>query len=97
MIRIEKKMNGNELMISIEGRLDYSTSPELEKELTNMAGIDKVVFNFEKLEYISSSGLALILKFKKLIDSIRIINCSKEVYEIFNIAGFSEIMDVEKM
>ena len=95
MMRIEKKVNEKELTISIEGRLDYNTTPELEEELSHIEGIEKLIFDFEKLEYISSSGLAVLLKFKKKINTIRIIHCNPEVLEILHITGFSEIMDVE--
>ena len=95
MMKIVKKVEGNELTISIEGRLDFSTTPKLEEELAFLDGIEKVIFDFEKLEYISSSGLAVILKFKKKVNAIKIINCNPEVLEILNITGFSGIMDVE--
>ena len=94
---INKKINENELIIKLEGRLDTNTAPELEKEISNLDGIEKVLFDFDKLEYISSSGLRLILKCKKAIDSTKIINCSTEVFEIFNMTGFSEMMQIEKV
>ena len=54
---IEKKMNGNELVIALEGRLDTMTSPELEAELNqSLAGADSLTLDFSKLEYISSAG-----------------------------------------
>ena len=95
-MKIEKKQENNVLKIFIEGRLDTNTVPELEQEVTSLEGIEKLIFDFEKVEYISSSGLRLILKCKKQVDSTKVINCNPEVYEIFNITGFSEIMDVEK-
>ena len=93
---INKEINGNELIIELEGRLDTSTSPELENEISNLDGIEKIIFNFEKLEYISSSGLRVTLKCKKTVDATKIINCNSEVYEIFNITGFSQMMEIEK-
>ena len=93
---INKQINGKELTFKLEGRLDTNTAPELEKEFANLEGIESVIFDFENLEYISSSGLRLILKCKKLIDSTIIINCNPEVFEVFNITGFSEMMHIEK-
>lgn len=93
---INKKINGNELIIKLEGRLDTSTSSELENEIANLDGIEKITFDFEKLEYISSSGLRVILKCKKNVDATKIINCNSEVYEIFSITGFSQMMEIEK-
>ena len=95
-MNIFKQINGKELTIKLEGRLDTSTAPELEKEIANLDGIESVIFDFENLEYISSSGLRLVLKCKKLIDSTIIINCNPEVFEVFNITGFSEMMHIEK-
>ena len=95
-MKIDKVLNGNELTIKLEGRLDTNSAPELDNEISNLEGIDKITFDFEKLEYISSSGLRVILKTKKMIDNSRIINCSTDVYEIFNITGFSEMMEIEK-
>ena len=95
-MKIEKNINDNNLTIRLEGRLDTNTVSDLEKEIPNLSEIESVIFDFEKLEYISSSGLRLILKCKKEVDDTKIINCSLEVYEIFSITGFSEMMKVEK-
>lgn len=93
---INKKISDNELIIKLEGRLDTNSASELEKEISNLEGIEKIIFDFEKLEYIASSGLRIILKCKKEIDSTKIINCNTEVFEIFNMTGFSEMMQIEK-
>lgn len=95
-MKIDKKIDGNNLTIYLEGRLDTTTAPELESVITSLNGIEQVIFDFEKLEYISSSGLRVILKCKKMIDSTKIINCTTEVFEIFNITGFSDMMEIEK-
>ena len=93
---INKEIKGDNLNIKLSGRLDTNSAPELEKEIENLEGIKEIIFDFEKLEYIASSGLRLILKCKKTVDSTKIINCSPEVYDIFNITGFSEMMEIEK-
>ena len=95
-MKIEKKLDNNNLTISLEGRLDTTTVQELEKEVLNLDGVEAIVFDFEKLEYISSSGLRLVLKCKKEIDSTKVTNCTPEVYEIFNMTGFTQMMEVEK-
>lgn len=95
-MKIEKKLENNNLTIALEGRLDTNTVTELENEFSDLSGIENITFDFENLEYISSSGLRLILKCKKEIDSTKVINCNPEVFEIFNITGFSEMMEVEK-
>lgn len=95
-MKVNKQLNGNELILKLDGRLDTNTVPELEKEVSDLNGIEKIVFDFENLEYIASSGLRLILKCKKSVDSTKIINCSTEVYDIFEMTGFSEMMNIEK-
>lgn len=95
-MNIETKKENNTLTINLSGRLDTSTVPELENKLESLEGIDNLVFDLEKLDYISSSGLRLILKCKKKIDSTKIIKCSPEIYKIFEITGFSEMMEIEK-
>ena len=95
-MNINKKLNDDSLIISLEGRLDTNTSPELEKELGDLNNINSVVFDFENLEYISSAGLRLILKIKKQNHAVEIINCNAEVYDIFSMTGFVEIVDVSK-
>lgn len=95
-MEINKEVKGDNLNIKLSGRLDTNSAPELEKEIENLEGINKIVFDFENLEYIASSGLRLILKCKKAVDSTKIINCSSEIYDIFNITGFSEMMEIEK-
>lgn len=96
---IDKKTDGNDLKISIEGRLDAATAPKLEAELMgSLDGIDMLTFDFAKLEYISSAGLRTLLAAQKIMNklgSMAIINASDEVKEIFDVTGFSEIMTVE--
>ena len=95
-MKVEKKKIDNNLIVSLEGRLDTNTVSELENEISDLNGIESITFDFENLEYISSSGLRLMLKCKKEIDNTKIINCNPEVFEIFNITGFAEMMQVEK-
>ena len=95
-MKIDKKVNRNELTIKLDGRLDTTTVTDLEKEIVDIENFDNIVFDFENLEYISSAGLRIILKVKKQNDTTKVINCSYEVYDIFNMTGFSEIMEVSK-
>ena len=95
-MKVTKKTNEKGLTICLEGRLDTTTVPELEKELAEIDHTKELVFDFENLEYISSAGLRLILKFKKENDTTKVINCNSEVYDIFHMTGFADIMDVSK-
>ena len=97
---INKTLNETALTIEVEGRLDTVTAPELEKEVKG--GLDSVqalTFDFSKLEYISSAGLRVMLTAQKLMKkkngSIVIKGSSEDVLEIFEITGFSTLLDIE--
>ncbi len=87
------------LVITLGQRIDTNNAPQIEKEVIETvnahAGTD-VVFDAEKLEYISSSGLRILMKVvKKTGKPVDIINVSAEVYEIFDVTGFTELMNVQ--
>lgn len=87
------------LIIKLGGRVDSSNAAEVEKELIDICTENKhgkVVVDIEKLEYISSAGLRVILKIKKSQNDMEIINASNEVYEIFSMTGFSDIISIKK-
>ncbi len=97
---INKTLNETALTIEVEGRLDTVTAPELEKEVKG--GLDSVqalTFDFSKLEYISSAGLRVLLTAQKLMKkkggSMVIKGSSEDVLEIFEITGFSTLLDIE--
>ena len=96
---INKTANGNELTIALEGRLDTTTAPQLDDELkTALEGIAKLEFNFEKLEYISSAGLRVLLSAQKVMNkqgSMVIKNVNEEIQEIFEVTGFVDILTIE--
>ena len=97
---INKTANGNELTIALEGRLDTTTAPQLDDELkTALDGIAKLEFNFEKLEYISSAGLRVLLSAQKVMNrqgNMTVRNVSSEVMDVFELTGFSEILNIEQ-
>lgn len=92
-------LNENEIEVKISGRLDTNTVSEFEPEL--LKAVEEYskaafVFDLEELEYVSSVGLRLFLRIKKQIKDMKLINVSPEVYEIFDMTGFSRILDVQK-
>lgn len=95
-MNIEKVLNDKELTIKLEGRLDTNSVKELEKEMENLDGVESIIFDLDNLEYISSSGLRQILRSKKTVDNTKVINCNNEVYNVFNVTGFTDMMDIEK-
>ena len=95
---ISKDRNGSELTIALEGRLDTTTAPELAEEIKSLDGVEKLKFDIEKLEYISSAGLRVLLSAQKVMNkqgSMAIKNSSDSIKEIFEVTGFVDILTVE--
>lgn len=96
---INKKKNGTELTLSIEGRLDTSTAPELETAVkSEIEGVTSLIFDVEKLAYISSAGLRVLLSSQKIMSKqgeMKVINVSDTIMEIFDITGFTDILTIE--
>ena len=93
-ISLEGKLN-----ISIAGRLDTTTAPKLENELKDsIDGVTELVLDFEKLEYVSSAGLRVLLSAQKTMNKqgkMIIRNVCPDIMEVFDITGFSDILTIE--
>lgn len=95
---IDKAQNGSELVMSLSGRLDTTTAPQLDDEIKSLDGVEKLVFDFKGLEYISSAGLRVLLSAQKIMNkqgSMIIKNVSEEISEIFEVTGFVDILTIE--
>ena len=96
---IEKKQNGSALEIALEGRLDTVTAPELEAELNqSLSNADSLVFDFSKLEYISSAGLRVLLSAHKTMSSkggMKVTHVNEIIQEVFDVTGFADILSIE--
>ena len=87
------------LVIELSGRIDTGNAPEIERELAELAAANpgaRVVFDAKELEYISSAGLRLLLHARKNNPEITIINVGDDVYEIFEVTGFSQMFNIER-
>lgn len=95
---ISKNLEGEKLTILLDGRLDTTTSPALEAELKDaLTGITELVFDFEKLEYISSAGLRILLANQKIMNkqgSMVIKNVNEVIAEVFEVTGFADILTI---
>ena len=96
---INKTTDGTELKLGLEGRLDTTTSPQLENELKqNISGVTVLVIDMEKLDYISSAGLRVLLSAQKVMNkqgSMTVKNVSPDIMEIFEVTGFVDILNIE--
>ena len=96
---MNKNQNGNTLTIALEGRLDTTTAPELEKELKdNLGNMEALVLDFSGLDYISSAGLRVLLSAHKQMSGrggMKVTHVNEIVNEVFEVTGFSDILDIE--
>lgn len=87
------------MTITLEGRLDTESAPELDKIVeTELEGIKTLVFDMKGLEYISSSGIRVILKAQKTMNNqgvMKLTNVNDTVMEVFDITGFLDILTIE--
>ncbi len=98
-MNIEVKKGFTDVEIMVEGRLDTVTAPELEACLkVQYDTITELVFDFSKLEYISSAGLRVLLGAQKVMNKIgtmKVKNVNPTVMEVFEITGFNDILNIE--
>ncbi len=87
------------LTVALEGRLDTTTAPELEKALTEaLDGVETLIIDLAKLEYISSAGLRVLLSAQKRMmkqGEMKVIHVNDAIMEIFEVTGFSDILTIE--
>ena len=99
MLNIETKRNASELTVVLSGRRDTNTAPELEAALkTALEGVEKLTFDLEKLDYISSAGLRVLLAAQKTMNrqgSMKVKNANEIIMEIFEVTGFADILTIE--
>ena len=99
MLNIIKKIENTSAVFALEGRLDTVTAPELEaalKEVLN--GLTELTLDFEKLEYISSAGLRVLLSAQKTMTKqgeMKVTHVNATIMEIFEVTGFIDIITIE--
>ena len=96
---MKNTFENNVLTIYLEGNVDTSNAEQVGQEIDEIRAANpdgSFVLDMENLKYISSAGLRQILRLKKKESDFKIINCSSEIYEIFDMTGFAEMMDIEK-
>lgn len=93
------KSENRKLTIFLDGRIDSANADAVEKEIAAIRAensYEALVLDADNLEYISSAGLRVVLRLKKAEASFSVINASSDVYEIFDMTGFTEIIDIKK-
>lgn len=99
MAIIDAKETGGVLTVFLRGHIDSNNASDVEREIAQVrasAETDRLLLDAGALEYISSAGLRVILRLRKQEPDLRIENVSPEVYEIFDMTGFTEMMEIQK-
>ena len=99
MSKVEYRTDKDILYISLDGRIDASNATEVENAIAEIRNANQgmhTVLDADTLEYISSAGLRIMLRLRKEEPKLAIINVSPEVYSVFEMTGFTEMMTVEK-
>lgn len=99
MANIEFRTDKDILYISLTGRIDATNAADVESGISEIRNANTgmhTVLDADALEYISSAGLRVILRLRKEEPQLAIINVSPEVYDVFEMTGFAEMMTVEK-
>lgn len=95
---ITKKKDGAALTVSLEGRLDTLTSPQLDAVLkAELPGVTDLTIDLASLEYVSSAGLRVLLSAQKVMNAqgkMTVLNPNETISEIFEVTGFSDILTV---
>ena len=98
-MKINRSVENGKVCYALEGRLDTTTAPELERELKNdLDGATRLTLDFSKLDYISSAGLRVLLSAHKAMsrkDGMTVTNVNEMVREVFEVTGFSDILNIE--
>lgn len=96
---INKNVNGNECVLTLTGRLDTTTAPQLEAEIrTTVDGITLLILDFKALEYLSSAGLRVILATQKTMNKqgkMVIKHVNETIMEVFEVTGFVDILTIQ--
>ena len=98
-MEIIKTQNESSLILALIGRLDTTTAPQLEAEVKeSLEGITDLTLDFEKLDYISSAGLRVVLSAQKTMNkqgSMVVKHVNSDIAEVFEITGFADILTIE--
>ena len=99
MLNIVKKQEGDTLTVKLDGRLDTNTAPEFQTELEpQLSGISKLELDFEKLDYLSSAGLRVLLTFEQELEeqgkTMEVTHVNDIIHDVFDVTGFLDILTI---
>ena len=99
-MKINKNLEGDNLTVALEGRLDAVTAIEFDKDISkSLDGVKKLTIDLAKLDYIASAGLRILLKLQKKMNiqgDMQIKNVNRDVREVLDMTGFSRLLSIEE-
>ena len=100
-MNVTTNIEGGKLTVICEGKLGTTSAPELEKAVKgNINGITELVFDFEKLDYLASAGIRVLMSSAKVMKkqgSMKIIKVPEEIMEVFTFTGLADTLDIEAL
>lgn len=99
MASVTKRIENDTLYLELVGRVDTSNADQIEQSIQRIRAESSAVnciIDAEKLEFISSAGLRIILRLLKELKQLKVINVNSDVYEILDMTGFTDMLTVEK-
>ena len=98
MLEIAKKTDTPETVLALSGRIDSANAAEAQERLDALTAdvTGPLTLDAEALDYLSSAGLRVVLRLKKAHPDLKIVNVPSEVYEIFDMTGFTQMMEIRK-
>ena len=99
MASVTKRIENDTLYLELIGRVDTSNADQIEQSIQRIraeSSAANCIIDAEKLEFISSAGLRIILRLLKELKQLKVINVNSEVYEILDMTGFTDMLTVEK-
>ena len=99
MLNFVKKQDGDTLTVKLDGRLDTNTAPDFQTEMEPLLNdISKLVLDFEKLDYISSAGLRVLLTFEQEMEeqekTLEVTHVNDIIHDVFDVTGFLDILTI---
>ena len=99
MLNIGTSIENGKAVLALEGRLDTLTAPDFEKALKEaVPGVSELTLDFEKLEYISSAGLRVLLTAQKIMDAqgkMKLVHVCGRIMDIFELTSFVNVLTIE--
>ena len=101
MLEIAKNINGDNVKLTLKGRLDTNTAYDLQNAVSDcIETVKELVIDVKDLEYMSSAGLRLLLIFHKTIDArggkFIVKYPNEDIYSILDMTGFTSFLNIER-